>query len=93
MTDVKDLETELAELESAIAEPDLAATDQVKLRERRAFVSARLGDLERQAPYTELDTEALQTQRDAGELSVRTSGSNWSPRFPTVVRTPRWLAS
>ena len=68
MNDVKDLTKELEELESAIAEPDLAATDQVKLRERHAFVAATLADLERSAPYTEHDTEALQAQRDAGEL-------------------------
>ena len=58
----------LAELESAIAEGGRAATDQVKLRERHAFVSARLADMERQAPYAGQDTEALQAQRDTGEL-------------------------
>jgi hypothetical protein len=67
MNDV-DLSKELAELKAAIAEPDLPATDQVKLRQRHAFVAAKLADLDRQAPYTELDTETLQAKRDAGEL-------------------------
>ena len=40
----------------------------VKLRERHAFVSARLADMERQAPYAGQDTEVLQAQRDTGEL-------------------------
>ncbi len=45
---------------------------QVKLRERHAFVSARLADMERQAPYAGQDTEALQAQRDTGELERET---------------------
>lgn len=66
--DVKDLDKELAQLEAAIAEPGLDATDQVKLRERHALVSAKLADAERSAPYAEDDTEALRAMRETGEL-------------------------
>ena len=68
MTETETLDKELAQLEAAIAEPGLGAKDQVSLRSRHAFVSAKLADLERSAPYAEKDTEALRAEREVGEL-------------------------
>jgi hypothetical protein len=63
----EDLSKELTELESALAEPDLPATDQVKLRERHAFVALRLAEIEAAAPYADTSTEDLQAQEQTGE--------------------------
>jgi cell wall-associated NlpC family hydrolase len=75
--DVKDLSKELAELESAIAEPDLAPTDQVKLRERHAFVALRLAEIEAAAPYADTSTEDLQAQAETGELEREDARLAW----------------
>jgi hypothetical protein len=96
---VQDLDKELAELESAIAEPGLAAVDQVKLRERHAYVAARMADLERSAPYAELDLEALQAKREDGEieredkrLELDAAKLNRGERSPLVRRLTRELS-
>jgi hypothetical protein len=73
----EDLSKELTELESALAEPDLPATDQVKLRERHAFVALRLAEMEAAAPYADTTTEDLQAQEQTGELEREDARLAW----------------
>ena len=98
--DVEDLEQELEELESAISEGGQGAADHVKLRERHAFVAAKLADLERAAPYADKDTEALLAEREQGELQredmrieLDTAIANRGPRSALARKLQAELAA
>ena len=93
MNDVKDLSKERRRVGVGDRRSRPRRSDQVKLRERHAFVSAKLADLERQPRTRRHRQRGLQAQRDAGELEREDKRLELDAAISTAERTRRWLAS